>query len=226
MATILVYNNDTNKMEKYIRSESEAMPYNTNRTLLVREFRGASNSNILWTTRNTMRSWNSTRYLYGAPIPVGYAFRRSWEGGHTGQSQHYAGVAFDVAQTLSNSKRNTLRNLAINSGVWSYVEPASLTPTWVHFDKRSFPAACSTGGYPLVKQGSKGVYVLIAQDGLNTLGYTTGGLDGVFGTKTKNAVIRYQRSRGLSADGIIGCNTWRSLQENVIETGRTSTTIN
>ena len=226
MATILVYNNDTNKMEKYIRSEREAMPYNTNRTLLVREFRGASNSNILWTTRNTMRSWNSTRYLYGAPIPVGYAFRRSWEGGHTGQSQHYAGVAFDVAQTLSNSKRNTLRNLAINSGVWSYVEPASLTPTWVHFDKRSFPAACSTGGYPLVKQGSKGVYVLIAQDGLNTLGYTTGGLDGVFGTKTKNAVIRYQRSRGLSADGIIGCNTWRSLQENVIETGRTSTTIN
>lgn len=226
MATILVYNNDTNKMEKYIKSESEAMPYNTNRTLLVREFRGASKSNILWTTRNTMRSWNSTRYLYGAPIPVGYAFRRSWEGGHTGQSQHYAGVAFDVAQTLSNSKRNTLRNLAINSGVWSYVEPASLTPTWVHFDKRSFPAACSTGGYPLVKQGSKGVYVLIAQDGLNTLGYTTGGLDGVFGTKTKNAVIRYQRSRGLSADGIIGCNTWRSLQENVIETGRTSTTIN
>ena len=226
MATILVYNNDTNKMEKYIRSESEAMPYNTNRTLLVREFRGASKSNILWTTRNTMRSWNSTRYLYGAPIPVGYAFRRSWEGGHTGQSQHYAGVAFDVAQTLSNSKRNTLRNLAINSGVWSYVEPASLTPTWVHFDKRSFPAACSTGGYPLVKQGSKGVYVLIAQDGLNTLGYTTGGLDGVFGTKTKNAVIRYQRSRGLSADGIIGCNAWRSLQENVIETGRTSTTIN
>ena len=226
MATILVYNNDTNKMEKYIRSESETMPYNTNRTLLVKEFRGASKSNILWTTRNTMRSWNSTRYLYGAPIPVGYAFRRSWEGGHTGQSQHYAGVAFDVAQTLSNSKRNTLRNLAINSGVWSYVEPASLTPTWVHFDKRSFPAACSTGGYPLVKQGSKGVYVLIAQDGLNTLGYTTGGLDGVFGTKTKNAVIRYQRSRGLSADGIIGCNTWRSLQENVIETGRTSTTIN
>ncbi len=86
MATILVYNNDTNRMEKYIRGENEAMPYNTNRTLTVKEFRGASNSNILWTTRNTMRAWNSTRYLYGAPIPVGYAFRRSWEGGHSGQS--------------------------------------------------------------------------------------------------------------------------------------------
>ena len=36
----------------------------------------------------------------------------------------------------------------------------------------------------------------------------------------------YQRSRGLSADGIVGCNTWRSLQENVVGTGATSTTIN
>ena len=29
----------------------------------------------------------------------------------------------------------------------------------------------------------------------------------------------------LNVDGIIGCNTWRSLQENVIGTGRTATTI-
>ena len=69
------------------------------------------------------------------------------------------------------------------------------------------------------------MYVLIAQDDLNTLGYRTGGLDGIFGTQTRTAVINYQRSRGLTADGIIGCNTWRSLQENVVGTGRTSTTI-
>ena len=48
------------------------------------------------------------------------------------QSQHYAGVAFDVGQTLSNTQRNRLRNTARSSGVWSYVEPASLTPTWVN----------------------------------------------------------------------------------------------
>lgn len=69
------------------------------------------------------------------------------------------------------------------------------------------------------------VYVLIAQDGLNTLGFRTGGLDGIFGSQTRNAVINYQRSRGLAADGIVGCNTWRSIQENVIGIGRTSTTI-
>jgi len=69
-------------------------------------------------------------------------------GGHSGQSQHYAGVAFDVAQTWSNSQRNALRNSAKSSGVWSYVEPASLTPTWVHFDKRSLSPACSSRRFP------------------------------------------------------------------------------
>ena len=94
MAKIIVYNNDTDRMEIYYRGLSESMPYNTNRTLTVREFRGASRSETLWTTKNTMRSWNSQRYIYGAPIPVGFAFRRPWEGGHSGQSQHYARNCF------------------------------------------------------------------------------------------------------------------------------------
>lgn len=225
MAKIIVYNNDTDRMETFTRGENESMPYNTNGTLKVREFRGSSKSNTLWTTKNTMRAWNSTRYIYGRGIPVGYAFRRSWEGGHGLQSQHYAGVAFDVGQTLSNTQRKAIRNAAVSSGAWTYIEPASLTPTWVHFDRRALNYACPTGGYPLIKQGSRSVYVLVAQDGLNTLGYKTGGLDGIFGTQTKNAVINYQKRRGLSADGIVGCNTWRSLQEDVVGMGKSSTTI-
>ena len=67
--------------------------------------------------------------------------------------------------------------------------------------------------------------MLIAQDNLNTLGFRTGGLDGIFGKQTTEAVRSYQRSRGLGADGIIGCNTWRSLQEDVVGTGRTATTL-
>lgn len=148
-------------------------------------------------------------------------------GGHGLQSQHFAGVAFDVGQRLTNAQRTAIRNVAISSGVWNYVEPAYLTPTWVHFDDRNPKAACGgNAGYPLIKQGSRGVYVLIAQDGLNTLGFRTGGLDGVFGAQTRNAVLTYQTRRGLSADGIIGCNTWRSLQEDVVGRGSTNTTIN
>ena len=225
MAKILVYNQDTNRMETYYRNESDSMPYNTNRTLKVREFRGSSRSNTLWTDKRTMQAWNSQRYIYGAPIYVGFAFKRPYEGGHGNQSQHYAGTAFDVGQNLTNAQRAVLRNSASSSGLWGYVEPVSLSPTWVHFDRRFGTPACSTGGYPLIRNGSRGNYVCIAQDDLNTLGYTTGGLDGVFGTQTYNAVRRYQSSRGLSVDGIIGCNTWRSLQENVVGTGKTSTTI-
>ncbi len=226
MAKILMYNQDTNRMETFYRGENEAMPYNANRTLKVKEFRGSSKSNILWTDKRTMQAWNSQRYIYGRPIPVGFAFKRPWEGGHGNQSQHYAGTAFDVGQGWTNAQRNALRNSAINSKIWSYVEPISLSPTWVHFDKRFGTPACSSGGYPLIRQGSRGNYVCIAQDDLNTLGYKTGGLDGVFGEQTTNAVKRYQKSRGLTSDGIIGCNTWRSLQENVVGTGKTSTTIN
>ena len=142
-----------------------------------------------------------------------------------GQSQHYAGTAFDVAQLWTNERRAALRISAINSGVWSYVEPVSISPTWVHFDRRQKPPACSSGGYPTLRRGSLSVYVLILQDGLNTLGFTTGGLDGIFGNRTFEAVKAYQTSRGLASDGIVGCNTWRSLQENVIGKGRTSTTL-
>lgn len=56
MAKILVFNQDTNRMETYYRGENEAMPYNTNRTLKVKEFRGSSKSNILWTDKKNNAS--------------------------------------------------------------------------------------------------------------------------------------------------------------------------
>ena len=82
MARIIVFNNDSDRMENYYRNESEAMPYNNGRTLTVGEFRGSSKSPTLWTTKRTMQSFNTTRYLYGRGIPVGFAFRRPWENGH------------------------------------------------------------------------------------------------------------------------------------------------
>lgn len=219
MAKILVFNNQANRMETYYRGEDEAMPYNRNGTLRVREFRGSSTSNILWTDRRTMESWNNFRTLYGRSIYVGFAFKRCWEGGHGILSQHYAGVAFDVAQNLNEQGRNYMRNLAQASRNWRYVEPAYLTPRWVHFDDRWVAS-----GYPLTQQGSKGIYVLIAQDALQTLGFDTGGLDGVFGTKTRTAVITYQANNGLSQDGKIGNITWNSLMNEVVGKGASGTT--
>lgn len=220
MSKILIYNNNSNRMETYYRGEDQSMPYNSSRTLRIREFRGASKSGLLWTDRRAMEAWNSFRYIYGKPIYVGFAFRRPWEGGHGNLSQHYAGVAFDVGQNLDNIARAEMRRLAVNSGIWNYVEPVSETPRWVHFDERQV-----LSGYPLIRQGSRGVYVCIAQDALTTLGYDTGGLDGVFGTRTQASVISYQNKNGLVGDGLVGNLTWNRLMGDVVGKGASSTTI-
>ena len=123
-------------------------------------------------------------------------------------------------QNLDNNARSYMRNLASTSGIWNYVEPVNLTPRWVHFDERQVPA-----GYPIIRQGSRGVYVCIAQDALTTLGYETGGLDGVFGQITRNSVISYQSNNGLTADGIIGNITWNRLMGEVVAMGASSTTV-
>lgn len=219
MATIKIFNNNENRMETYYRGENEAMPYITGNTMKVREFRGSSKSELLWTERRAMDSWNKFRQQYGRSIHLGYAFKRPYEGGHGQQSQHYAGLAFDTGQNLTNAQRTEMRNLAISSGLWSYVEPAYLTPTWVHFDRRRGTPACATGGYPVLGRAAMGAYVLILQDALNFLGYGIG-LDGIFGSATANAALAYQRNKGLTVDGVVGCLTWTALMRDVVGKGR------
>ena len=228
MARLLVYDAYENKVYTYSSlNENDPMPYSTGTTLTVREFRGRSNSPVLWTTIAAMEAWNLTRRKYGRGIPVGYAFRRIWEGGHGTRSQHYAGVALDVGQSLTQSRRTAIYRAARSTGAWGYVEPLSQTPTWVHFDRRYGTPACSgtTSGYPTCRRGDKNTYVLILQDALNALGYSTKTLDGAFGQNTYAALRAAQRSFSLTADGVCGCNSWKKISTAVLGVGRTRTTI-
>ena len=108
---ILVYNEDSKKIEKYNRTLGQPMPYVNTSYLTVKEFKGSSKTNIIGTTKSAMRAFYNTRARFG-PIYVGYAFKRIFEGGHSGQSQHYAGVSFDTGQKWTYSKRKSLYNLA------------------------------------------------------------------------------------------------------------------
>ena len=206
MAKVMVYNPSTHRMEIYYRGLSERMPYANNMT--VREFRGSSKTDVLWTDKRLMDSWNILRSKYGKPIYIGYAFKRIGEGGHAGMSQHYAGLAMDIGQNLSSVERDKLRDLATSLGIFTYIEPKVLTPTWVHVDKRYGTPACAKGGYPQVAYASRGVYVAVLQDALNTLGFNVGAIDGIFGTKTKEAVINFQRLNNIATDGVANCSTW------------------
>lgn len=49
------------------------------------------------------------------------------------------------------------------------------------------------------------------EDNLESLKNNCGKVDGIFGAGTRAAVIAFQRAHGLSADGIVGKNTWRAL---------------
>ncbi len=59
----------------------------------------------------------------------------------------------------------------------------------------------------LLKIGSKGNEVIELQKFLVSLGYNIGLTDGIFGTKTKAAVISFQIANKLVGDGIVGTKT-------------------
>lgn len=65
--------------------------------------------------------------------------------------------------------------------------------------------------YPLLKQNSRGAYVTFLQQLLESNLYPVGGIDGIFGTRTLNAVRAFQQANGLAVDGIVGNNTWNAL---------------
>lgn len=63
----------------------------------------------------------------------------------------------------------------------------------------------------LSKVGSRGEEVAEIQSALKNFGYYLGGVDGIFGVKTQDAVMRFQKARGLQADGIVGAQTLKAL---------------
>ncbi len=63
----------------------------------------------------------------------------------------------------------------------------------------------------VLKEGSKGAEVTKLQEGLKKLNFYSGIVDGIFGAKTKESVINFQKSQQLVADGTVGEKTWSKL---------------
>lgn len=64
--------------------------------------------------------------------------------------------------------------------------------------------------WPLEHDGSTGEDVKTVQYLVTVQGHPTG-VDGDFGAQTKAAVMAFQSSRGLAADGVVGPQTWPQL---------------
>jgi glycyl-tRNA synthetase beta chain len=78
-------------------------------------------------------------------------------------------------------------------------------------------------GDRLLYHGTVGDDVRELQRDLTGLGFSTYGVDGIFGPKTLNAVLSFQKANGLAADGIAGPNTKTKLTELVGGKGFTYT---
>ncbi len=130
-----------------------------------------------------------------------------------------------IAEAIVNGKAventTTVKNEEIIKPVQA---PVSNTDDWVarlqaECNNQGFsnqkvdgiPGANTLKGCPTLKKGASGNITKLLQEKLVTLGYSTNGVDGIFGSGTYSAVREFQKTRGLSIDGIVGQNTWRKL---------------
>lgn len=206
MSTVKLYIVDSGRITIHDLPIVSKMPQS--KYLSVKEFMGSSQSSFLWTDIRLIKAFDQLRTSIGSPIPVKYGFKRIREGGHSNNSQHYAGLALDCMQASfgkTDLQRAAVRAKAKELGLFRYIEPATLSPTWVHVDVRHDAT---------IKTGSVSVYNFVLQDALDYLGYAMR-IDGVFGPATEAALILYQKASRLSADGVCGYATWAALGKSV-----------
>ena len=70
---------------------------------------------------------------------------------------------------------------------------------------------CGVSVSGLSKVGSRSEEVRAVQESLKNKGYYDYTVDGIFGTRTRAAVINFQRDNGLNPDGIAGEKTLKAL---------------
>lgn len=116
--------------------------------------------------------------------------------GNAGPGPHGCpGVSGDVDTNSYTEGDDELRSTWSGTGA----QPEPVPPT---------PPTPSEKTRPTIGQGDYGSSVRLVQESLNAPPF-----DSDFGPKTKNAVMAYQQAKRLSADGVIGPQTWGQLQK-------------
>ena len=67
-----------------------------------------------------------------------------------------------------------------------------------------------TSARPILRKGDRNEYVRAWQTFLKSQGYDCGAIDGIFGNKVEQCVIKYQQDHGIEA-GYIGELTWKTV---------------
>jgi len=137
-----------------------------------------------------------------------------------GHNTPTAPPAGDVAVRLIQSTLNTRYNTGLTvDGIAGPLTRRALVTGLQRELNSTFNAGLTVDGVfgastravvPLVRMGSRGNIVWLIQAALLIRGFRTEP-DGIFGPNTDNMVRQFQRSSGLSVDGIVGPNTFERL---------------
>lgn len=142
--------------------------------------------------------------------------------GGSGGSKHLNGMAADIR--VKDVKPETVAKYAEFIGM----KGIGLYSNYVHVDTRTkkffwktskqTPVTTFGGTCPYsepkvsVRKGDRGNNVRWCQWMLNFCGYNCGKVDGIAGPKFVSATKKFQKSRGLTVDGIIGKKTRAALK--------------
>jgi len=121
-------------------------------------------------------------------------------------------IAFAAAGVFSSDKKNPSSAPPTTTGQTTTTQPT--TPTTTPATPTTTPST-SVPPLPtgLLKQGTSGADVKAVQQALQAVGQAPGKIDGVFGGQTEQALMSFQQSVGLPADGVYGPQTKAELEK-------------
>jgi peptidoglycan hydrolase-like protein with peptidoglycan-binding domain len=116
------------------------------------------------------------------------------------------GYSVSVDGSFGSTTEQQLKNFQYDNYLSVDGVAGSATLAALQSGYRAVKPGSSTDGYSYL-YGDTGSSVVSIQRFLRDQGYYTGSLDGIYGSATYDAVARYQRAKGISADGIWGPQT-------------------
>jgi lysozyme len=135
-----------------------------------------------------------------------------WEWARLAKAGDYQAAADKLRTTAITAKRSDGTRVQLPGLVSRRADEARLLATGVYSTggKVSMPGdtAMSDG---VLRRGERGEAVANLQRNLIRFGFQPGAADGVFGYGTEAALVAYQKTAGLSADGIAGPQTLAKL---------------
>ena len=117
----------------------------------------------------------------------------------------------NISINNTNSSINNVDWLAEYLKSWNWSEWVGKLQRTIGVNVDKIVGPITLKACTLLKKGMYGELVKRLQEVLKAYGFNCGNIDGIFGDKTYNAVVAFQKSRGLTPDGEVGPNTWRAI---------------